>query len=254
MRRVQGNGPDLHDAMTQDPTHDDAADGSHDDRLQAFAAVFGSSASSLIPSSGWVFYVVGTGLKVKHFLRGTTDPGEMDAYLKNFAALDPLSPLQCVEDDRFVACLHEELSPRLAQHRRYRREFMEPFGIVDTLDVVLQAGTTVVGGLSMVRHGQEPLFCGREIAHADALRRLGNFMLSQLSAGQLASVDAITRRFPTLTPKEVALLRLVILGLSNKQLCLELGIALPTVKTHLLNIFRKLGTRTRAELAAKLLL
>jgi DNA-binding CsgD family transcriptional regulator len=29
---------------------------------------------------------------------------------------------------------------------------------------------------------------------------------------------------------------------------------LPTVKTHLLNIFRTLGARTRAELAAKLLL
>lgn len=233
--------------MSIDPTPSD-------NRLEEFAEVFGRSASSLIPSSGWVFYVVGTGLRIKHFLRSTTSAGEMNAYLNGYASLDPLSPLQCVNDDRYVACLHEELSPRLPEHLRYRREFMEPFGLVDALDVVLHAGTTVVGGVSLLRHGEEPRFSAAEIGHADALRRLGNFMLSQLSAGQLASVDAIARRFPTLTPKEVELLRLVILGLSNKQLCLELRIALPTVKTHLLNIFRKLGTRTRAELAAKLLL
>lgn len=237
---------------TTDSTHDD--EGSKDDRLQEFAAVFGSSACSLIPSSGWVFYVVGKDLRIKHFLRWTTDRAELLAYQTSFAALDPLAPLQCVSDDRFVACLHEELSPRVPDHRRYRREFMEPFGLVDALEVLLQAGPTVVAGCSLLRHGDGPSFSALEIAHADALRKLGNFMLSQLAAGQLASVGAISRRFPMLTPKEVELLRLVVLGLSNKQLCLELGIALPTVKTHLLNIFRKLGTRTRAELAAKLLL
>lgn len=229
-------------------------DSSKEDRLQEFAAVFGSSACSLIPSSGWVFYVVGTDLKIKHFLRWTTDTDELLAYQRDFAALDPLSPLRCVSDDRLVACLHEELSPCRPDDLRYRSQFMERFGIVDALEVLLQAGPTVVAGCSLLRHREEPRFSAAAITHADALRRLGNFMLSQLAAGQLASVGAITRRFPILTPKEVELLRLVVLGLSNKQLCLELGIALPTVKTHLLNIFRKLGTRSRAELASRLLL
>ena len=48
-------------------------------------------------------------------------------------------------------------------------------------------------------------------------------------------------------------MQLVAVGLNNKQLCRELVISLPTVKTHLLNTFRKMGVASRTELAAKIL-
>jgi len=44
------------------------------------------------------------------------------------------------------------------------------------------------------------------------------------------------------------------LGASNKQLALELNVGLPTIKTHLINLFRKTGVTSRTELVGTLFL
>ena len=41
-------------------------------------------------------------------------------------------------------------------------------------------------------------------------------------------------------------------GASNKQVCRELNIALPTVKTHVQNILRKANVASRVELIASM--
>jgi two-component system, NarL family, nitrate/nitrite response regulator NarL len=55
---------------------------------------------------------------------------------------------------------------------------------------------------------------------------------------------------PRLTDRETEVLRLVARGLSNKEVARALSIQLPTVKNHLQRVFRKLGTRRRADAAA----
>jgi DNA-binding NarL/FixJ family response regulator len=52
-----------------------------------------------------------------------------------------------------------------------------------------------------------------------------------------------------LTPRERDLVGLVAAGASNKDIARRLSISIGTVKTHLTNIFRKLGLSTRLELA-----
>jgi DNA-binding NarL/FixJ family response regulator len=52
-----------------------------------------------------------------------------------------------------------------------------------------------------------------------------------------------------LTPREREIIRLVALGLRNAEVATKLFISDETVKTHLNNIFRKLGVRDRVELA-----
>lgn len=54
---------------------------------------------------------------------------------------------------------------------------------------------------------------------------------------------------PRLTPREMDITRLVAAGLRNKQIAYETGMAEPTVKMHLHNIFDKLGIGSRTELA-----
>ena len=51
-----------------------------------------------------------------------------------------------------------------------------------------------------------------------------------------------------LTPQELAVTRLVIIGHSNKQIAAELGVALGTVKAHLNHIYGKLEVENRVEL------
>lgn len=53
-----------------------------------------------------------------------------------------------------------------------------------------------------------------------------------------------------LTDREREVLRLVTTGVGNREIAEGLGISLNTVKYHVANLLRKLGARTRAELAA----
>lgn len=52
-----------------------------------------------------------------------------------------------------------------------------------------------------------------------------------------------------LTPRECDLVNLVAVGATNKAIAERLSISVKTVKTHLTNIFKKLGLTTRLELA-----
>jgi len=54
---------------------------------------------------------------------------------------------------------------------------------------------------------------------------------------------------PTLSAREKQILRLVIDGLSNKEIAAQLYVAESTVKCHLSAVFQKLGVRSRAEAA-----
>ncbi len=54
---------------------------------------------------------------------------------------------------------------------------------------------------------------------------------------------------PTLTPRELEILRMVGAGLGNKEIAGQLGMALTTVRTHLSSVYKKLGLEGRVELA-----
>lgn len=60
------------------------------------------------------------------------------------------------------------------------------------------------------------------------------------------------RSLPTdrpLSPRQREVLRLAALGLPNKRIARELGIAYPTVKIHMGNIYERLGVHSRTEAA-----
>ena len=54
---------------------------------------------------------------------------------------------------------------------------------------------------------------------------------------------------PQLTPREVDVLRLVRLGLANKQIGRRLGISERTVKAHLTSAFQRIGVQDRTQAA-----
>src|SRR5262249_19136761 len=84
----------------------------------------------------------------------------------------------------------------------------------------------------------------------DAIRTVseGNVWMPPSLQTQLA--DRL--RSPTMTslsPREEEVLRYVALGLRNAEVAKRLSVSLQTVKTHLNNIFKKLGVRDRVELS-----
>ena len=68
----------------------------------------------------------------------------------------------------------------------------------------------------------------------------------------LAAAEPVAAREP-LTAREKEILGLITAGLSNKEIATRLVIGVPTVKTHVHNILRKLGASRRGQAAARAL-
>ena len=61
----------------------------------------------------------------------------------------------------------------------------------------------------------------------------------------------LARRFATLTPQQMKILRLICQGKANKEISYELSIAEATVKTHLVHVFTKLDVDSRTAAVAR---
>lgn len=87
----------------------------------------------------------------------------------------------------------------------------------------------VIEGVRAVGRGESPL-------HPKAAREL---LMARGRAGDK----------PQLTPREADVLRLVRLGLANKQIGRRLGISERTVKAHLSSVFQRIGVQDRTQAA-----
>jgi len=68
----------------------------------------------------------------------------------------------------------------------------------------------------------------------------------KIGFGEAATL-AKTPLMESLTDREETVLRLLTQGLGNKDIALKLGLSVNTIKTHLKNIFKKLGVKSRLE-------
>ena len=74
---------------------------------------------------------------------------------------------------------------------------------------------------------------------------------AELSACGLAPAARKTRDYTALTPRELAVTRLVVSGMTNREVGEELMLSTKTVEFHLGHVYTKLGVRTRSELRAR---
>ena len=89
-----------------------------------------------------------------------------------------------------------------------------------------------------IAHAVRTVAAGESLLFPEAIRRL---VSGRLPGGEHA------RAAKTLTRREAEVLRLVATGLSNQDIAAALVISLETVKTHVGNIFAKLGAGNRSQ-------
>lgn len=88
----------------------------------------------------------------------------------------------------------------------------------------------------------------RDVLNAIHLASRGLHVLPRSAATPQAGPEPIGPDL--LTPREADVLELLRQGRSNAEIALALHVGIETVRTHRRNIYRKLGVRTRRELAA----
>ncbi|ULA63385.1 MAG: hypothetical protein LZF86_110080 [Nitrospira sp.] len=70
----------------------------------------------------------------------------------------------------------------------------------------------------------------------------------------IGGVDAVPVLLEGVTAREAEVAGLVARGLTNKEVASQLHVSARTIQTHLERIFKKLGVRSRGELAARVYL
>ena len=120
----------------------------------------------------------------------------------------------------------------------------------DESEIVACAEAGVAGYHLRTESLDDLLVLIRRVAAGESLcsPRVSAILLRRLSA--LASQHPPAARELVLTAREAQILRMLEMGLSNRDIAARLCIAGHTVKNHVHNVLTKLGVRTRAEAAA----
>ncbi|MNL53915.1 putative HTH-type transcriptional regulator [compost metagenome] len=79
------------------------------------------------------------------------------------------------------------------------------------------------------------------------------YAFSILPSVRLINMNAELEARYKLTPKERAVVELIVSGESNKSIAARLGMELPTTKTHVLHIFEKLEVDSRGKVISLLM-
>lgn len=206
--------------------------------LQAF--------SQLVPVSHAAFYCVDRQLQARDFqLHGMS--GEMHRdYLDNYRQFDPLRPRNCLSSGLAVVPLGLAMAQQPRQDSRRYQDFLQRYGVVDVVEILAHRAGQPKAAISLLRTAKQGAFTADQLSRLNALQSL-----LQLA---VANMQPCEDPLGGLTPKEREIALLLRQGASNKQLARELNVGLPTIKTHLINLFRKAGVSSRTELVGMLFL
>jgi DNA-binding NarL/FixJ family response regulator len=132
----------------------------------------------------------------------------------------------------------------MAALRRIRREVPSAHVVV-----VARDGRSAIAARQALNAGAEGF------VPAEAVDRALGPALEAVMAGLVCAPRAARRLIakPTFSHREKEVLRLLVAGLTNRQIAARLHLAESTVKTHLVSAFAKLGVRSRKDAVALLL-
>ena len=120
-----------------------------------------------------------------------------------------------------------------------------------TAIIVLTANESVETGLTALRLGARAIVHKRFAIESlmTAIRAVADGLVWMPPAMQAALVAQDSPAAKKLTARESEIVRYVAIGMRNAEVATRLSLSESTVKTHLTNIFQKLGIRDRTELA-----
>ncbi|AOJ29038.1 helix-turn-helix transcriptional regulator [Burkholderia seminalis] len=181
-------------------------------------------------------------------------------YVARYRMLDPLHPSRCAAGERAVVTLASQLPDERREASAYWTRFLRRHDVADVVEIWLRDAGRTIGAFSLLRfgtgdasgHSTSGRFAPGEI---DALARLQP--MAEAALGPLLRARRGIHRIgceERLTYREEQIARLVRDGRSNKEIARDLALGQPTIKTHLMRMYRKLGVSNRTELVGALFL
>ncbi|KVC62354.1 helix-turn-helix transcriptional regulator [Burkholderia ubonensis] len=178
-------------------------------------------------------------------------------YVARYRMLDPLHPSRCAAGEDAVVTLASQLPDERREASAYWTRFLRRHDVVDVVEIWLRDAGVTVGAFSLLRfgatgEGAAGRFAPSEIDALAHLQPVAEAALSPLLRVR-RGIHRIGRE-ERLTYREEQIARLVRDGRSNKEIARDLALGQPTIKTHLMRMYRKLGVSNRTELVGALFL
>ncbi|NBF03085.1 helix-turn-helix transcriptional regulator [Pseudomonas sp. Fl5BN2] len=201
----------------------------------------------VVPATFCAFYRIDPHLQAQDFSLYRMPEQMHQAYLQRYRHYDPLQPRHCAAAGRPVLSLHMGMAQQGRHETSVYQGFLERHGILDVVEILACDQQRPIAGLSLLRDSRLGHFSVEELGTLHALQGL-------LEIAALAPYSRVDERLAGLTPREREIAWLLRDGADNKTIARHLDLGLPTVKTHLINLFRKVGVGNRTELVSALFL
>lgn len=204
------------------------------------------AARSLVPSQRICVYAVDPGLNPVHHLSDGRDLRWVELY-PHYRDVDPFHPRYFATHETGSVFMTHEARGSLEARETFIAGFRQPMGIAYKAEVFLRdRHHRIRGGIRFSRAAHEGNFRADELATLQAMQPIFSQAWESIMHRE-EHVDLLDR----LTPRERAVYRYLQQGLSNKLICRQLNLALPTVKTHVMNILSKAQVASRVELLVR---
>lgn len=202
--------------------------------------------------SSAVFYWVDERTRMKFVAVEGVDESRLHLYQSTFFEHDPCSPSRMIELQMRTQTLRRaSLALPNGAVERYR-PYMNFSGIRDSLELLFWCDGRAVAGMGLIARGDYPSCIPADVFNlADSMQRY--IETSLLRHPHVMRERARYRLLDQymLSQRELVVAHLICQGLTNKEICEELSIALPTVKSHIQKLFEKLSVSNRASLISE---
>lgn len=205
----------------------------------------------LIDVTSSVFYLLGPDMRHRDVALSNLDEHIEQEYHKKFRVLDPLDPRKFNSTEDRVVTIDSQMPFNKLRQTIYYQDFMQPHDHRYVADMFFRYQGEVVAVLSMLRHESIGQYSESDLS---LLRKLQPFLEYTLNTvylpKRIGERQSLESKYG-LTPRELDVLELIMAGGSNKVIATQLALGLPTVKTHVQNIFHKTDSSSRTELLAR---
>lgn len=174
-------------------------------------------------------------------------------YQKTFWLFDPMHPTRYDDSDTIVISNSMLMTDIAWMNTQIYKEFFEPNGVFHNVDVFFRRNDRIFAVLSLLRNDIAQPFTQHEVRRLKEIQPFVQFTLNKIYLPKrIHDRTTLGEKFE-LTPRELDVVEIALTGASNKILVDQLKISLPTLRTHLQNIYTKVGVHSNSELISKLL-
>jgi DNA-binding CsgD family transcriptional regulator len=172
----------------------------------------------------------------------------VERYLEGLAQKDPLHITRLKDQERRIAALRHEQKLNPAVLDPGYEAYLDSIDVGDEIDLVFWHDQRPFACLALMRSSHREPF-SLDGFDWESLRDLIQSTLKLHWRARAMLLEDYLVRNLALNPRELDVVRHLMIGKDNKQIAEMLGISVGTVKTHVVNILDKLGVDSRLAVA-----